>query len=216
MQLNPDMAPPAVASRFDWVTLGYRRGPHQPFDADLYDFEAAAVIPTIGALVPGWVLLVPRIPLSALAAASTSERAQVLAASNEVAQDLSSFGGQNFFFEHGAAKPGSVLGCGVEQAHLHLVNLDFDLVQAALALGDCQEWTQVDTRDPWASIPANMEYYLVSNFHQAYVTYPTKKESQYFRKVMACRLGLADQWDYRMYPHERHARQTIQALGTVS
>lgn len=49
------------AARFAWVADGHRTGPDPVFDQDLANSDYAAVIPTKGALIPEWLLVVPRI-----------------------------------------------------------------------------------------------------------------------------------------------------------
>ena len=36
-------------------------------------------------------------------------------------------------FEHGASHTGSIMGCGVDHAHVHLVPLDFNLAEEAVS-----------------------------------------------------------------------------------
>jgi ATP adenylyltransferase len=199
--------------RFEWVMSGLGTGPVQPFDTDLYNFETSAVLPTVGSLVPGWVLMVPRFPALCFAAIPAETRSPLVDATNCVANDLVVFGGSVFAFEHGPRTTGSIVGCGVDQAHLHMASLPFDLADAALDSGADLVWHEVDPTDPWTSIRSDRDYYLVSNLSQAYVAYPQDKESQFFRKLVARGVGVPDQWDYRRYPNERYARETLRVLG---
>jgi hypothetical protein len=58
---------PTPPSRFAWILRGATSGPDEAFDEDLACYPEAAVIPTRGAFVPTWLLVVPRTPCLSLA-----------------------------------------------------------------------------------------------------------------------------------------------------
>ena len=162
----------------------------------------------MGPLVSGWVLLIPRRPalnarclpprdLDRLASAIASARAR-LAPNGDV-----------FFFEHGAATIGSVLGCGVDQAHVHVVPLQFDLLSVALAAGMGSSWFTVDPVRPWPDIDQDRPYYIVSNTQEAYAAYPRAKQPQFFRQLIASHIGAGAHWDYRSVHNDEYTKSTI-------
>ena len=214
-QLNPAGELPFFSNtqerprRFDWVLAHQPRGPHGcSCDVDLTPEQPIATVPTIGPLVNGWVLLIPRrsalnarcLPpghLNRLASSIAAARAR-LAASGEV-----------FFFEHGATTIGSDLACGVDQAHVHVVPLQFDLLSAALATRVGSDWFTVDPVRPWSDIDQDRPYYIVSNTQEAYAAYPRAKQPQFFRQVIASRIGASSHWDYRSGHNEEYTKRTI-------
>lgn len=200
-------------ARFSWVTSGGAEGPRHPFDVDLLGLEGVAVTPTLGALVPGWLLVVPRCPAFCVAGLSPTERNQILKAVDAVKERLATGRERVFFFEHGARTVGSALGCGADQAHVHVTKLPFDLVTTVLNGYDDLDWKLLDNTDPWSGIDCDAEYFLVSDFNAAYVAYPQQVQSQFFRKVIAGQTARSDEWDYRVFEHERNARATIRLFG---
>ncbi len=187
--------------RFEWVTQGTRRGPSDLFDVPLYADGAAVVVPSVGSLVPGWTLIVPTKPAPNLATLTRSERQSLELARSAVRMRLEgAFEGQIYEFEHGARTYGDTMGCGVDQAHLHLVPLPFDLLSASDAL-DCFETRRFtgDDSDPWNCIPADVDYWLVRDTQSGdgVIAFPRVPESQALRRLIARQLG-SSEWDYKI------------------
>ena len=177
------------ARRFEWVLEGLRAGPVEDFDVDLLDDPYAALVPTRGSLVTGWTLLIPRAPSLSLAALPDTHRARVLNLRARVTAGLAAFHHDVAWFEHGSSLKGSPIGCGVDQAHLHAVPLDFDL--SALALRHCEGrgWIEVDALDPFAAVDPSRDYYYVGHKGRHFVLYPRQKVSQFFRRLIASEIG---------------------------
>lgn len=196
--------------RFSWIIKQHRTGPLQPFDVDLADHATAAVIPSAGSLVANWLLIVPRVQFMCLADAPREIRSAVMSIGWEESLARCGSGDGRYYFEHGARQAGSLFGCGVDQAHLHVVPLNFDLLHAATHSDATWQWQEVgDIRDPWAEIPTGREYLLVSNFERTFFATPLGKVSQFFRKLIARELGSPTMWDYRKYGCEQNAELTI-------
>jgi diadenosine tetraphosphate (Ap4A) HIT family hydrolase len=204
------------AKRFDWVLKGQSIGPRAPFDRDLFAFAEAAVSPTVGAITPGWLLLIPRTEACCVADLAGPVRSRVLTIADEVRSAMNGFGGRTFLFEHGARKAGSITGCGVDQAHLHLVNIERDFIKLVLSDDPSMHWHEVSVLDPWQSIEIDREYYFVADFRTAFVSYSITGKSQYFRKIVAREFSRPSEWDYRLFEHEQNARATASTFdGTT-
>jgi ATP adenylyltransferase len=156
-----------MKSRFDWVITGQAAGPDPKCDVDLLPEHSFALVPSLGSLCPGWVLAVPREPLLSLRALPTHERTAFLTSCRVVADTLSEFHTSSYYFEHGPGTRRSIVGCGVEQAHLHIVPSPLNLLGLVLADRSVQ-WTEVDRNDPWATLPLDAEYSLIATSETAY------------------------------------------------
>src|SRR4029078_7787999 len=64
--------------RFDWVLKGLPVGPYDPFDVDLFNYREVAVTPTVGAITPGWLLIVPREPVCCMSNLDSETRRGIL------------------------------------------------------------------------------------------------------------------------------------------
>ena len=200
------------ARRFDWVLKGLPRGPRNPFDVDLFSYDEVAVTPTVGALTAGWLLLVPRITACCMADLGIPLRQRVILIAGEVRDAMKVFPGRTVLFEHGARRVGSATGCGVDQAHLHLVNMENDLMKSVVSGDPDFHWAPVSASDPWKEIDRDLEYYLISDFRTAFVSYSVTGKSQYFRKAVARELSRPTEWDYRLFTNEQNARTTTTLL----
>src|SRR4051794_15575331 len=94
----------------------------------LLESRSFAVMPSVGPLVPGHVLICPRRharSFAVLTAAETAEAALMLRTVERRLLDV--FGGPVQFFEHGSAPVGTAVACSVEHAHVHALPAAPDL-----------------------------------------------------------------------------------------
>lgn len=198
-----------INRRFEWVIRGEVRGEDQICDLDLGLNKDIAVVPTLGSLVPGWLLLVPRASAVSIADSEEEVRQSMNALAKSLQPSLRYFAPEVTYFEHGPAAIGSQIGCGVDQAHVHAVPLDFDLLEVTSGWSEQHSWLSIDPDDPWPGIESGKSYYLIYREDRALVCYPEFETSQFFRRVIANKLGCPESWDYRKYPWYRNAQQTV-------
>jgi diadenosine tetraphosphate (Ap4A) HIT family hydrolase len=196
-----------MGRRFQWILDGQANGPDPHCDVALLTSADGVVIPSVGSLVPGWSLIVPRQPALSYTDLDKGLRKRLRELADVAAERVRIFGSPAFF-EHGSVAPASVVGCGVDQAHLHVVPLGFDLIEKAQR-DSSVAWTSVPVSDPWECVPQGEEYYLVMSANHALIGKPTRPESQYFRKQIAAGIGHAEQWDYKGWPNYGNAARTI-------
>lgn len=198
-------------SRFHWVTNGHCRGPLSVFDEPVVSTADAVAVPSLGSMVPGWTLLIPRRLAASFAALEPEERSALSDLRTLIITKLSrTFAGTVYEFEHGPAHFGGVLGCGVDQAHLHLVPLEFDLLKSALSIAGDVIKLPAEVSDGWRLVPKGCDYVYVRNTktNVGTVVLPSTPKSQAIRRIIADRLGSSEIWDYRT------ADGLKQAMGT--
>jgi diadenosine tetraphosphate (Ap4A) HIT family hydrolase len=198
--------------RFSWVVEGAQAGPDPVFDRVLAQTPSFVAMPTMGSLVPGWCLVVPRRRLLSLAELTEIEKVELAELRGRLSERLGRGGKAVFEFEHGAREAGTAIGCGVDQAHLHVVPLDFDLIAAV----HCEQPISVvgkDATDIWRGL-SDAEYVLVRRAAEemTYGFYPELPISQFVRRVVARHIGHADRWDYRDDVGRENALATIALL----
>jgi ATP adenylyltransferase len=117
------------------------------------------------------------------------------------------------WFEHGASSAGSLVGCGVDQAHLHvLVDAPFsfqDFEREAKRASDLG-WERRVAQTAYDSLEADTSYLLAAQSDWAVVV--TKVESvgsQFFRRVVANLIHQPEIWNYRSHPNLRNVHETI-------
>lgn len=173
-----------------------------------------AVIPSLGSLVEGWVLIVPKnhfICMGALPADLLPELEQVKTA---VAMTLVQRYGEVCAFEHGPHAVNRQVGCGVDHAHLHLVPLRFDLRSAVEPFTPPEvDWTPGTFETCRIVFGKGQDYlYIEQPLGCGRIAVHSEFGSQTLRKAIAARLGVLEQFSWREYPHIEIISRTIQAL----
>jgi ATP adenylyltransferase len=203
-----------MSTRFGWVTSGFGCGPDPLCDQDLLGHPLAAIVPTLGSLLPGWLLVVPRTESLAVRDLASHQRQDVLRLARAMARRVAIFGRDTFILEHGPSKPLSVVGCGVDQSHLHVVPMNGDLLTKALA-DDSVDWNNASFRDPWRKCQWDREYLLICGKDVCYIGFPRVPQSQFFRRKIAQIQGMPNAWDYRKWPYYENAQRTIEHFAAA-
>lgn len=176
-----------------------------------------AALPSLGSLVPGWLLVVPKRPVLNCSMLSEDERIEISEFATQLSAELMHFNGNVFAFEHGSTRHGSPSGCGVDQAHLHIVPLPFDLI-TAVTRRDAGQWIVSEGTSISEAIPTPDadEYIVIYDFvHRASViTYPRIPTSQWVRRVIAEELQRNDAWDYKQHTGEHEIAATLEFFNS--
>lgn len=214
MMLDQGFLPAPTGNRFERLLDA---GSHsQPiWNTVLTETPDYVVVPTLGSIVPSWHLVIPRVASlnihEHLTTLKESDIRKVLAPVVQARRF-----GQVLWFEHGPRHAGSVVGCGTDYAHLHVVlDSPFSISEFHSAAQEfLPSWTTHNTGDAYSKLCPSREYYAFGNLQSAFVSYAdTRPTSQLFRKVIARLVGKQHEWDYRQYDHEGCVRQTIEQWG---
>jgi diadenosine tetraphosphate (Ap4A) HIT family hydrolase len=170
-------------------------------DEPLIETENFMAVTSIGAFVEGWSMVVPkRHYLSLSDKYSDPEFLGIIVKLKELVEGTF---GPAIMFEHGAKEAGSLTGCGVDHGHFHVV-------PSSSILSRLEEDTSIDwiryENDAESILSGSQDYlfyseYCDSNELQGVYSLPSLPRSQYFRRVLADSLGIADSWDYKKYLH---------------
>lgn len=183
-----------------------------PWDKILFESKNFAVFPSLGALIEGWLLLVPKHHVLCLGALTRELHVELDRLRNEVSFTLGASYGAVKFFEHGPARPNQLVGCGVDHAHLHMVPTQISLMEGAKAVfPEPLKWEPASNLQETASLyQAGLPYLYVEEAPgNGYVTTHPRLPSQMFRKVIAGGIGRSEQYDWRQF------RGTANILATV-
>lgn len=202
-------------NRFSWLFENDRIAGRPLWDRVVIADGLAKTIPSKGSIVPGWVLTFAARNTVNLKALTSEERLAVLEQAGRAAHTVAKFGTHVFQFEHGPSEVGSVLGCGLDIAHLHTVPLSFDLIEAVRSRSrDVVDWREASSEaDPWAHLPEG-EYVIVREVGTCRtivgaVRVPT---SQLVRRIIAAEMAEPDKWDYRTHAGHQNVEATVSAF----
>lgn len=181
----------------------------KPFFANK-DFFAIA---SIGALVEGWTLIIPnehQMSMRNLYAQNT-----FFDITNNIIKVMQSKYGKVIAFEHGSYMEKSPTSCGTDHAHLHLVpteSLMHEIQSSGLLFIKCKA-------SEIAMIAENNEYLFYCevesewNNQDGYLHILDKPISQFFRRLIASKLNISTNFDYRLFPNIDNAQITQQFLS---
>ena len=187
------------------------------WDTVVYEDANFLVVPTLGSIVPNWLLIIPKKTCTCFADLELMGFPKLRDSIYATADNLRLSAEQILWFEHGAKQTGSDTGCGVDYAHAHvIINPTFSFGSFKNSVFDALpiDWASYSVTN---SLPvvSNFENYLVFGFKdEAFFTNDVSKAgSQFFRRVIARLVGLDEQWDYTQHPHIENVKLTLRKFG---
>jgi hypothetical protein len=187
--------------------------PKPIYDSVLCELDGCIVTPTLGSILPNWLLLIPRqqaLNFSQWFSETKFEPARLVRkflSQHRISEDRA------FWFEHGSKRRGSILGCGVEHAHLHLLidaPFSFDEFATAVISSSGLAWSQLMGPSSYEILSNDESYLIMACEDRQFVAKNVEAVgSQFFRRVIAAMAGQSDAWDYRTSPHINNIEMTI-------
>ena len=183
------------------------------YDQPLLERQDWVVAPTLGAIVPNWLIVVPRIYSINLNTWKYDTRLEPV----NVVNDLASFLGLHLkdliWFEHGPANSNSPIGCDSDYAHLHVIFEPLFVFEELLQLSMLSsnlKWEEIAPDHAYNKIPHGSSYLIAGTGSKA--TYALNVESagsQFFRRRIASIVNKNNEWDYRLFPQIENIELTI-------
>lgn len=184
----------------------------RPENMKITESEKYFAISSVGALVEGWTLIVPKNHCCSMKAAYSNREFAVF--TDKLVKALATCYGPVIAFEHGPNREGSDTSCGTDHAHVHLV--PYRALASKLYSMDL-EWkaccaTQVD------EIVGGNEYLFYCepgekwNDPVGLVHILKEPISQFFRRVIAEDRGNIEKYNYKTNPDTSLTLQTIRKM----
>ena len=189
------------------------------YNEPLLETENFKVIPSLGSLVEGWVLVVPKkhyLSFGYLENTLFIELNYLHKQVIKILQDL--FRKDVIAFENGSLSKGSYLGCGVDYAHMHYVPLEIDLKKLVNEFyGGKVVWERISTlvsmknkiqnSKPYLFIDTNIRDKFICEIHEPY--------SQLIRKFIANEIGKSNQYDWKRFRFDDNIEKTIKIFSSL-
>lgn len=198
------------ASKFSWLFLPGSRGQRARYDQVVLESDNFVVLPSLGSIVPGWLLLIPKFPVVRFADIATCYHSEFERILSAVQGAVAGRFGAPFVFEHGGHR-GSRVSCGVDQAHMHIVPLSFDLVSAATS-DTTYQWVSLDHYSTPSQLSFQGEYLFVTSNERTAFAEVTTPISQWFRKIIAKHADCREMWNYRTHPFTDNIELTLSRM----
>jgi diadenosine tetraphosphate (Ap4A) HIT family hydrolase len=190
----------------------------EPWNKPVFESPNFVVLPSLGALVEGWLLLVPKehfICMGAVPEPLTSEMEEV---KDIIISALQQTYGQVCAFEHGPSATNLSIGCGVDHAHLHIVPLSFDLVSAASSfLPQNLIWSEAGFKECRKTFGRGEDYlYLEQPVGVGRIAVHREFGGQLFRRAISAHIGVPNQFNWREYSQLSNVSATIKKLREMN
>jgi diadenosine tetraphosphate (Ap4A) HIT family hydrolase len=184
----------------------------------LLETRECIVAPTLGSIVPNWLLIVPRCPVVSFRKWQAITRMDPVWLIGEILAELEIEAERTIWFEHGPSAEGSPVGCGVDHAHLHvIVDAPFSFEQfAASGVENARVgWRWSSSREAYDSISAGGSYLVGGSADKAVLAESVESVgSQFYRRVVAQLAGKPHQWDYKAHQHLENVQRTVSAFNS--
>jgi diadenosine tetraphosphate (Ap4A) HIT family hydrolase len=179
------------------------------------DFVA---VPSVGALVPGWLLAIPKRHALNLAVLPRDEAASFAAQLGALKARCTELFGPITTFEHGPAQRNSAVGCSIDHAHMHLVpTASVDLPQAARRHLPHLDWAPCVGLEAAidASCAGTPYLYIEPPIGLSWLAKGEDIPSQALRRVLAAELGRSQEYDWKAFPQLQHVQETLDRLRST-
>jgi ATP adenylyltransferase len=180
----------------------------------IFESDVLAVLPSLGPLTPGHLLICPRQHIRRFAGAGSWEGAYEEVENHARALLRDRVSPMIVSFEHGAAREGTAIPCTVDHAHVHLIALP-DACE--ITLPRHVSWREIaNSLDSLTQEVRDDEYLTFVDFDERrWVSNGPSGtfESQLLRKVVAQAVGRSERWNWREEPSARTADKIFRDLA---
>jgi diadenosine tetraphosphate (Ap4A) HIT family hydrolase len=190
-------------------------GPNVGTSYILDESEHFIVMPSVGALVPGYILIVPKVHFfSFVQIPATWHREASSLLSSWTARLEAAYGVRPFVFEHGMASALDRAGSCCDHAHLHVVPAPEQVDLFRFFQGQFEPHP-VSSLETWLETADAGRPYLIlqGRNREVLVTEADRVVGQLFRRELARQLELGDTWDWVVFPYSTNIQRTIATLS---
>lgn len=202
------------------IILADTATPKQPWDTVLDETPNFVVVPTVGAMVEGWVLIISKRHVPAMGALKLEELRELGELVRRTRQLIGSAYGSAATFEHGAICEGTAFGCGIDHAHFHVVPVNSHLIPLVEeALEESPNWRTIEKVEDLSIVHSMGIPYLYvweNGSNQGHVAGLSNIPSQFMRRVIANDLSIPSLYDYRVHKFTDNVISTVERLSSIS
>jgi diadenosine tetraphosphate (Ap4A) HIT family hydrolase/nucleoside 2-deoxyribosyltransferase len=181
----------------------------------LYEDSDFYIIPALGCLVSGYVLIVSKEHTNSMCYLSEQKKETLQNIINNLSDRyFCKYGFYPLVFEHGAKYDcGNLSGCCVLHAHMHVVPRRFNSMTKMSSSLNLKEVKTM--KDFYNECTDNPYIFFMDNDKKKYISVLTGDviPSQIIRKWIAADLGIPNEWDWRINPFNSNIFNTVVDIG---
>jgi diadenosine tetraphosphate (Ap4A) HIT family hydrolase len=184
---------------------------HKP-NRKIWEDDNFVVIPSLGALTPGYLLLMPKHHIRSFADSSPEELTTALDIAERTREVVSQVFGPVILAEHGPGSPESRSSACCDHAHWHLipcnpykVSVEYERMGGRPAI-----LNNISSLRSWSG----NSYLFLSPLKHVYWVWEQSEQftSQFVRQVCAQIMGIGDFYDWAIFPFKENMIMTKQRL----
>jgi len=185
-------------------------------DEPFYENEDFFAIASIGSMVEGWTLIIPK--EHSLSMRNFYTEPEFKNITEKIIPPMQKKYGKLIAFEHGSNTEGSMTACGTDHAHLHIVPFQHSLVSGLL--NSNLKWERCFPSEIMEKTQ-DKEYLFYLDINnkmnetKGYLHILEYPISQYFRKMIAKKIGKLHEADYKIFPFMESAETTKTTLSQL-
>lgn len=147
-----------------------------------------SVMPMVGPLVPGYLLIVPKKHVESISLLSTCELEELFQIKNDIQDIFEKYYGKSIVYEHGALTHTLRGGCCSDHAHLHIVAIEANV--SDILIRNFKVRYLLDLRGIDIQKEEYSPYlYYEDKYRKSMIMNVEIIESQYIRKLLASKIG---------------------------
>jgi hypothetical protein len=185
-------------------------------DVPLMETQDWVLAPTLGAIVPNWTIAVPRQPALNFWGWYEQTSSNPFTIVEAVSARLDVSPERILWFEHGPRHVGSVVGCGVDYAHLHLIldaPFSLEALMDQVMAGSSLNWESTLSAQAYAKLKKEESYLVVGQGSWASIAMGVDQVgSQFLRRMIAATVCQPNTWNYHDHPQSQNIAQTIETF----
>ena len=183
------------------------------FDRELLTTDDFAIVPAVGALMPGYLMLLTRDHYPSMAVLPGELWPCLGELMDQVADVCETvFKSPALIFEHGAVGEASLSAGGcIDHAHFQVMPTRLEFFEAVSKDLDLRPIRNLEKLRLFATASAPY-FYLRRQDGKQFVSLTPGLPSQFARQVVARMLGSPDRWDYGLFRGENLIRETMALL----
>jgi ATP adenylyltransferase len=187
------------------------------YDTVIEEHHGFVTMPSLGAIVPGWLLVVSREHHLCSAALDRASHKLLLESVENAKGLLSHAFSAPTVFEHGPASPGTPVGCGIDHLHMHLVPLPGSLAKQCTELYGTEWQTLQHADDLSAMHREGVSYLSVQEPGASWLwASPPDGVRQPLRRAIAHMMNVPSLFDYRKDFFEENIAFTLKELSSAA
>ncbi len=200
--------------RFCSITKGTRNLGN--IDTPILENDNYMLLSSVGAMIEGWSLIIPKEHGYSMRKYYNDKDFQLFF--EQSYKLITNFypNKKVFIFEHGANSYGSLTSCGTNHSHLHIIPSEFYILNE---IQDSLNFHRIKISE-LKSYVKDSEYLMYSELDSentsndviCYVHILSNPISQFFRKIIANKLGIPEKYDYKTNMNLDIAEKTYKVL----